>query len=193
MWGRVIATFCEVLATMNPSLADFRITMDNLNRMCSRHDLPELRQQLRITPSHAAPPTNVSVLLRLLRMSPSLQQTAMVHKQALAIGRAMAAERRAHVHRAACPAAKPPLRRAKPQGSMLHIVWRCGLYGGKVLRTGAIWGEDMLLSSEALRSKKVAKALTYLEVYIICSSSSLLARRQVPDSTQGSAGTSLRR
>ena len=49
MWGRVIATFCEVLATMNPSITDFRITMDNLNRYVKSHNLP---QGDRPTPPH---------------------------------------------------------------------------------------------------------------------------------------------
>ena len=37
------------------------------------------------------------------------------------------------------------------------------LYGGKVLQAGAVWGEDMLLENEALRSTNCSKALTYLE------------------------------
>ena len=41
MWGRVIATFCEVLSTMSPARTDFRLTMDNLNRYLHNHGIPQ--------------------------------------------------------------------------------------------------------------------------------------------------------
>ena len=41
------------------------------------------------------------------------------------------------------------------------------LYGGKVLTSGKVWGEDMILSSIHLRSKFAARCMTYVEVYMI--------------------------
>ena len=41
------------------------------------------------------------------------------------------------------------------------------LYGGRLLSHGKVWGEDMLLTAEHLRSQNCARALNYLEVYNI--------------------------
>ena len=46
----------------------------------------------------------------------------------------------------------------------LVVIYRgVALYGGKILASGAVWGADMLLEWEALRSRASAKALSYLE------------------------------
>ena len=40
----------------------------------------------------------------------------------------------------------------------LFVIYRgVALYGGRVLTSGAVWGEDMLLESESLRSRASAK------------------------------------
>ena len=50
----------------------------------------------------------------------------------------------------------------------LYIVHRgIALYGGKVLTSGKLWGEDMILMSTHLQSKYCARAMNYLEVYMI--------------------------
>ena len=41
------------------------------------------------------------------------------------------------------------------------------LFGGRLLSHGKVWGEDMLLTAEHLRSQNCARALNYLEVYNI--------------------------
>ena len=43
-----------------------------------------------------------------------------------------------------------------------------------MLRAGGVWGEDMLICSEKLRTKWCARALTYLEVYMISRASLLM-------------------
>ena len=46
----------------------------------------------------------------------------------------------------------------------LFVVYRgMAMYGGRVLTSGHVWGEDMLLECEALRVSSSAKALSYLE------------------------------
>ena len=51
-----------------------------------------------------------------------------------------------------------------PTGN-LYIVHRgIALYGGKVLTAGKVWGEDLILSNEALRRNWCARAMNYLEV-----------------------------
>ena len=51
-----------------------------------------------------------------------------------------------------------------PSG-LLYIVHRgLALYGGKLLGSGKVWGEDMILASVHLQSKYCARALNFLEV-----------------------------
>ena len=48
MWAYIIGTFCGMIATMNPSAANFRNTIDDLNRFMKLQDLePEMRRRLR--------------------------------------------------------------------------------------------------------------------------------------------------
>jgi hypothetical protein len=54
-----------------------------------------------------------------------------------------------------------------PQGYMYIVHRGIALYGGKVLTSGKVWGEDMILSSVHLRSKYAARCMTYVEVYMI--------------------------
>lgn len=47
-WGNVIATFCGVVATINPEQSEFRRTMDDLNRFMALQDLqPKMKTRLR--------------------------------------------------------------------------------------------------------------------------------------------------
>jgi CRP-like cAMP-binding protein len=54
------------------------------------------------------------------------------------------------------------------------------LYGGRVLTSGKVWGEDMILSSPALRSKYAARCMTYVEVYVISRDELLDLAKQFP-------------
>ena len=50
----------------------------------------------------------------------------------------------------------------------LYIVHRgLALYGGRVLTSGRVWGEDMILQSVHLQTRYCARAMNYLEVYMI--------------------------
>ena len=50
----------------------------------------------------------------------------------------------------------------------LHVVHAgCVLHGGKILKKGMVWGEDMLIASRHLRSRFTAKAITYLEAFYL--------------------------
>lgn len=173
MWGRVIATFCEVLSTMNPSLTDFRITMDNLNRYVKRHNLPQpLRQRLRDY-FHRTQHLQRTTAFRsvLLRMSPTLQLELLWHTNRVWLQRVQ------WLQNAECGFIVQLVLSLKPMvfapselvtGNMLYIVWRgVAIYGGRMVKQGGIWGDDMLIASEKLRSKWCARALTYLEVYMI--------------------------
>ena len=54
-----------------------------------------------------------------------------------------------------------------PPGYMYISHRGIALYGGKVLTSGKVWGEDMILNSTQLRSKYAARCMTYVEVYMI--------------------------
>jgi hypothetical protein len=173
MWGRVIATFCEVLSTMNPALTDFRITMDNLNRFVKMHDLPKnLRQRLRDYFHRTQHLQRTSAYRSvLLRMSPTLQLELLWHANRKWLRQVVWLQQAEPGFIAQLVLALKPMVFAPSEiasGTMLSIIFRgAAVYGGKILRSGNVWGEDMLLCSEKLRSKLCAKALTYLEVYII--------------------------
>lgn len=50
----------------------------------------------------------------------------------------------------------------------MYIVHRgIALYGGRVLSTGMVWGEDMILRAAHLQRPWCARAMNYLEVYMI--------------------------
>ena len=50
----------------------------------------------------------------------------------------------------------------------LYIVHRgVALYGGRVLTSGKVWGEDCIISSPHLQKKWCARAMNYLEVFMI--------------------------
>ena len=52
-------------------------------------------------------------------------------------------------------------------GTCLYVVHHgLALFGGKLLKSGMVWGEDMLLEAAHLRSHFCARALNYLEVCI---------------------------
>ena len=46
-WGNVIATFCGVIATLNPADTEYRHLMDELNRFVRMQGLLEMRRCLR--------------------------------------------------------------------------------------------------------------------------------------------------
>eukprot|EP00966_Prymnesium_polylepis_P321017 7377342-Prymnesium_polylepis.1 len=54
-------------------------------------------------------------------------------------------------------------------GSSALYILHAGIaiFGGRVMKAGAVWGEDMLLASQYLRSREHARAVTYLEVYFL--------------------------
>ena len=48
LWGNIIANFCGVISTLNPDLAEFRRTMDSLNRFMTAQAVPqEMKLRLR--------------------------------------------------------------------------------------------------------------------------------------------------
>merc|ERR1719399_1691404 len=172
-WGMVIATFCGVLANMDPEVTEFRTTMDNLNRFMSLQGLPqEMRMQLReyfFQTRHLQGARANKLLIE--NMSPMLQGLVVwkVNEKWL---RHVWFLRKAEdnfmvqlsLHLTAAVFAPAEL---CPQGFMYIVHRGLALYGGKVLTSGKVWGEDMILQSVHLRSKFAARCMTYVEVYMI--------------------------
>lgn len=70
---------------------------------------------------------------------------------------------------------------APPPIGYLYIVHRgIALYGGKVLTTGKVWGEDMILFNMSLQRTWCARAMNYLEVLMLSRDRLVLIYDQFP-------------
>ena len=54
-----------------------------------------------------------------------------------------------------------------PPGYMYIVQGGIALYGGKVLTCGKVWGDDIMMSFTHLRSKYIARCMTYVEVTMV--------------------------
>ena len=173
IWGSVIATFCGVVANLDPAGTEFRTTMDNLNRFMALQGLPQdMKQSLREyfhQTKHLQLARANKVLIE--NMSPMLQGQVVwkVNEKWLRHVWFLAQAEdsfmvQLSLHLTAAVFAPAEL---CPSGYMYIIHRGIALYGGKVLTSGKVWGEDMILSSIHLRSKYAARCMTYVEVYMI--------------------------
>ena len=186
IWGAVIATFCGVIANLDPAGTEFRKTMDDLNTFMALQGLPkdmriELRQyfhqtkHLQIARANKALIENMSPMLqgqvvwkineRWLRHVWFLRDAEDKFMVQLSLNLAAAVFAPAEL----CP------------NGYMYISHRgIALYGGKVLTSGKVWGEDMILSSAHLRSKYAARCMTYVEVYMISRDNLLQIAKSFP-------------
>ena len=172
-FAQFIGTFCGVLATMNPHGVEFTRRMDDLNRYVSMHNLdPELRRRLREylhQTKHLQVAAASKELLSLL--SPALQGevTWEVNKRWLTrieFFRGAEKEFLVQISTSLTPIIFTPGELAVT--GYLYIVHRgIALYGGRVLTSGKVWGEDCMIASRHLQRKWCARAMNYLEVYMI--------------------------
>ena len=173
LWGQVIGTFCGVIATFDPHGGEFRRNMDDLNVFMSNKRLPtDMRRRLREyfhQTKHLQMSTAQNHLYRM--MSPSLQGEV-----AWAANRRWL-ERIPFLHHCG-PDFKVELAmqltarvfapgEQAPGGHMYIINRGLALYGARVLNAGKVWGDDVILVSDQLRSRFCARAMNYLEAYTI--------------------------
>ena len=173
IWGSVIATFCGVVANLDPAGTEFRTTMDNLNRFMSQQGIPEdMRIQLREY-FHQTRHLQIARANKVLieNMSPMLQGKVVwkINEKWLRhVWFLKEAEDsfmvQLSLHLTAAVFAPAEL---CPSGYMYIVHRGIALYGGTVLTSGKVWGEDMILQSIHLRSKYAARCMTYVEVYMI--------------------------
>ena len=173
LWGQVIGTFCGVIATFDPHGGEFRRNMDDLNVFMSHKRLPsDMRRRLREY-FHQTKHLQMSIAQNHLyrMMSPSLQGEV-----AWAANRRWL-ERIPFLHHCG-PDFKVDLAmqltarvfapgEQAPSGHLYIINRGLALYGARVLTAGKIWGDDVILVSDQLRSRFCARAMNYLEAYTI--------------------------
>ena len=166
VWAQVTGVFCGVLSTMNPHVTQFRVSMDQLNAFMSKmHFSPDLRWRLRQY-FHRSRHMQVSHANNQLmhRMSPLLQGEVLWNVNRTWLGRVRflrgcEPEFIAKVLLALRPQVFTP--DEVIFGNELYILHHgIAIYGGRVLTSGGVWGEDMLITNDTLRSRYHAKALS---------------------------------
>ena len=173
IWGTVIAVFCGVLANMDPKGTEFKRTMDNLNSFMSEQGIaPKMRVELREyfhQTRHLLVADSNKELISM--MSPMFQEDVVwqINQRWLKhVWFLRNAEDKFMVKLAlTLTAAVFAPSELCPNGYMYISHRGIVLYGGRVLTSGKVWGEDMILSSPTLRSKYAARCMTYVEVYVI--------------------------
>lgn len=144
LWGQVIATFCGVVATFNPEAAEFRRTMDDLNRFMSLQGLDsDLRARLREYFHQTKHLRVASAHRRLIsQMSPTLQSklTLMCNERWLRRVEFLDGAEEGFIIQLALQLTAmvfAPAELAPP--GYLYIVHRgVALYGGRVLTAGKV-------------------------------------------------------
>jgi len=173
VWAQTLAVFCAVLSTFQPEQAEFRNTMDDLNRFMDRELFPdELRQRLRAY-FHQTKHLGLAITQRKLlsQLPPSLQGEVswMTHQGWLkSIKFLKDASPRFMIELAMqLHAVVFAPNDAAPRGYLYIIQRGVALYKGRVLTKGKVWGEDMILETLSLRLKATARAMNFLEAYYI--------------------------
>ncbi len=171
LWGQVVATFCNVVSSLQATDMRFRETLDHLNDFMASESLPPaLQWRLReffFRTKHLRVATENTRLIQI--MSPGLQAEtlALTSRRWLRNVRFLHGcdpEFIASLVLSLKPTVFTPDDLIMPGYRELFVIHRgVALFGGKLLQAGHVWGEDVLLECEALRSRNCAKALTYLE------------------------------
>lgn len=172
-WASVIGTFCGVVSSFNPEENAFHALMDELNRFMSRESVPlplrlRLREYFRESKHIRFSETKRALMLR---MAPSLKGEIAFETSKHWIGRVSFLKGASRPFVMELCLQMLPVVYAPgdvPKIGFLYVVYRgIALYRVKLLTTGKVWGEDMILSSPKLRSTAQARAMNYLEVYYI--------------------------
>lgn len=169
-WAAVVGTICAVLTTSQPDKLQFQTDMDSLNYFLSDMDMPnEIRVRCREYLRNKrdlytkdqygslmdllSPDLRVEVVLRMsgkmLKRVWYLEglEDAFLVELSLRIQRAVYAPRE------------------KVPSDRLNILMRgVAAKAGNILTPITFWGEDIIVTSKALRDKRNASALTYVEI-----------------------------
>jgi len=174
IWAYVIGAVCGIVSTMHPHEVAFQRTMDDLNWLMGDRSMPTemcktLRRYFHETRDMNRQRTEQEIIAQ---MSPKLQgeYAHFMHKRWIAkvwYLRGINDEIIVWAARHLAMAVYAPKEEVLNERT-LFIVQRglCALKG-KILVSGDIWGEDMLLSNEFLRDHQRARSLGYLSVLML--------------------------
>jgi len=172
VWGYLIGTFVSVLTNSNPDLTWFRTTFDQLNHFMHVNELPtEMRVRLREyfqQSRHIHRGQQRKQLMTL--MSPALQGEVCMRMNerwlsSVKFLQSAESEFIVLVSSMLHPAVFAPGEVAT--FGYLYIIHKgVALYGGRVLTSGSVFGQDMILRRQTLCLYS-ARAMSYLEVYRI--------------------------
>ena len=169
-WAMVVGTICATLSTGDPHAIAFKQNMDSLNYFLEDMQMPselrvQAREYLRNTRELAKKRSYIE-LMELL--SPDLKQVVVMRmsKQMLdsvwyfqGLEDACIVEISMRIGRAGyAPREKIPV-------GQLNILMRgVAAKSGNIMTPVTTWGEDIIVTSLALREKKPASALTFVEI-----------------------------
>lgn len=171
MWAVVIGQMCGVLATLLPHDVAFKRTMDDLNWMMRDRGMPKhLRSKLRRYFWESRSLTRLMEQRSIIeRMSPMLQgvvarQLSEQWLSKVPYLQALDQETLVAVARKLTPQLFAPNEAIEKQRTLFVVRRGVCMNGGRILVAGCLWGEDMLVSNDALREHYSVRCLTYLEV-----------------------------
>jgi len=167
VWAYVIGAMCGILSSLTPHEMDFRRTMDDLNWLMTQHAVPQsmrtqLRRFLHETRDVARQRGEKEVIGRI---SPKLQGELAHFMHATWISKvwylsAMPEPVLASLARSLAPAAYAPNEEVFLDRTLCIIRRGICALKGRVMVSGNMWGEDMLLSNPSLRVKAVVRTLS---------------------------------
>mmetsp|Transcript_114522 Transcript_114522/g.330846 ORF Transcript_114522/g.330846 Transcript_114522/m.330846 type:complete len:624 (+) Transcript_114522:85-1956(+) len=171
MWAYVIGAVCGIVATMDPHEVNFRRTMDDLNWLMLDHDVPQdarkkFRRYFHYTVDIARQRGEKNIIEH---MSPKLQGefAHFLHQDWLSkVWYLNSMPRRILVFlsRSLSLSAYIPDEDIFVERTLCIVRSGVASKAGKVLVGGDVWGEDFLLSNNALRNKDAVRSLSYLSV-----------------------------
>ena len=168
IWTQVLALFCDVATNAHPGMALFRQTLDDLNNFIDTNNVkPKLALRLReYLHEQKGMQLRHSVSNVVSALSPSLQVETIltVHRAWLTKIRFMSKLEKQCIVQLAMSMHEIVLAPGElaPKRHLYVVKWGVVLYGGKVLTSGKLWGDDMILSDERYVLPHVARMMTYV-------------------------------
>ena len=186
VWCQMIGVFSGVISSFNPEQNAFRSTMDELNRFIAREQLAdELAGRLRGY-FHQSKHLRAAKQQQLLMgaMPPTLQGEVSWATNSTWLNNIwflqgceahFMLELSLQMHAVVFSPSD-----IAPHGYLFIICRGVALYRGKVLTKGKVFGEDMILFDEKLRSRAAARAMNYVEANYISRTELLMLSNRYP-------------
>ena len=169
VWALIVGTICGIVATGDPHATEFKQKMDELNYFMTDMNID---QSLRVRAREYFRQTRdlrkkLSYGDLILRLSPTLKGEVVLQmskKTLETVWYLRACESSFLVELALVMVREGYAPREKIPSEKLNIIMRgVAAKAGNILTYGDHWGEDMIVSSRALRDLRHASALTYVE------------------------------